>query len=246
MEYDRKNPWWAGFLNFFFWGAGYIILGKKTRFGIILLVARVLWLAAGVLSSSLVPTEGLGSWLASLAVFVFSLALAYDAYELAREAVPTEEYDQVRTSVMDRIYGANQGTGIYLFLGAFYVIIMLLGIGSMFTAPSSNPTSYEPAGDMAFGLARVVLWAVVIVVVMFFFALRISPNFSQPSSEEGLKKRTRDGRLYTVLTVPPLLLWFSVLTTPNYGLFNACAVVAMVATGIGGALMIVGFVRVDK
>jgi hypothetical protein len=40
-----KNPWIAAALNFFFYGLGYVYLGKRVIFGVVLFVANIAFIA---------------------------------------------------------------------------------------------------------------------------------------------------------------------------------------------------------
>jgi len=83
----RNNPWIAAVLNFFVFGLGYLYLNKKKFFGVLLLIGYVAIsivynLTPGRLGSYLyVDGIGLG-----IGFIVIGLALAYDAYQLAKSA----------------------------------------------------------------------------------------------------------------------------------------------------------------
>jgi hypothetical protein len=75
----------AAILNFYIWGLGYLYIGKRRGFGILLLLG----FAFPVLDL-LYPPESLppltGIRLVSIAGYlILSLAFAYDAYRLAAE-----------------------------------------------------------------------------------------------------------------------------------------------------------------
>ena len=79
----NKKPWLAALLNFLFYGAGYVYLGKKKGFGIGLIIAWILvrigeiaiYLTGLVFEKWLVLFFGL---------FVFMLTFAYDGYQEAK------------------------------------------------------------------------------------------------------------------------------------------------------------------
>jgi hypothetical protein len=70
----------AAFLNFFFWGSGYIYAGRRRSFGALLFVGFLLvhayWLTVGFVQ---IWTSLLGA-LAIVGHLVISLGLAYDVY----------------------------------------------------------------------------------------------------------------------------------------------------------------------
>lgn len=92
----RKNPWIAALLNLFFWGLGYLYNGKRTAFGVMLLIAAFGLTVVSVLPSSSTNTstssltatdyqlESISNFF-SLSIFLVPLAFAYDAYKEAEE-----------------------------------------------------------------------------------------------------------------------------------------------------------------
>jgi hypothetical protein len=71
----KKSPVLAAILNFFVWGLGYLYLGKRTNFGIILVIGEIIAAAA-------VFTEAFGG-INSLGLFVIGIAFAVDAHNEA-------------------------------------------------------------------------------------------------------------------------------------------------------------------
>jgi len=75
-----KSPAIAAILNFFIWGLGYLYLGKKINFAIILVIGNIVSLYA--LTFPRTPALGYDLTYA-LGVLVVSVAFAYDASQLA-------------------------------------------------------------------------------------------------------------------------------------------------------------------
>jgi hypothetical protein len=79
----KKNPWVAAILNFLFYGAGYIYIGKKKGYGLALVIAWIVLRTADIkfyLGSSILNT-----WfilMAGLAILQFTFAI--DAYNEAK------------------------------------------------------------------------------------------------------------------------------------------------------------------
>ncbi len=76
----------AAVLNFVIWGLGYLYLGKKTTFGVILVLGNII-----TLLSIAFPFQGPGGGYAifqTLGLLVVSLAFALDASNLAKESSP--------------------------------------------------------------------------------------------------------------------------------------------------------------
>ncbi len=69
----------AALLNFFIWGVGYLYIGKRRLFAILLLAAEVFFIGLGTILHS-----PLGPVTAGLPVLIVSLALAYDAFRLVK------------------------------------------------------------------------------------------------------------------------------------------------------------------
>jgi hypothetical protein len=73
----------AALLNYFIWGLGYLYLGRRRRFGVILLVGYILIQSAFVLSYSYEFGRPIISQdVDSLGLIVVGLAFGYDAYHL--------------------------------------------------------------------------------------------------------------------------------------------------------------------
>jgi hypothetical protein len=80
----KKNPWIAAVLNFFFFGAGYIYNGKRTGYGLVLLLGLIA-IRYGEISiylSDKVPTLWLILFIGLVTV---QLGLAYDGYQEAKQ-----------------------------------------------------------------------------------------------------------------------------------------------------------------
>ena len=77
-----KSPAIAAILNFFIWGLGYLYLGKKINFAIILVIGNIISLFA----LAFPRTPALGYDLTyGLGLLVVGVAFAYDASQLAVE-----------------------------------------------------------------------------------------------------------------------------------------------------------------
>ena len=81
MTKQSKNPWVAAILNFIFYGAGYIYSGRRTNFGVILLISWVLSAISGMGNISLGDLP-VGQY---IAMILLSIALAYDGYKTTEE-----------------------------------------------------------------------------------------------------------------------------------------------------------------
>ena len=84
-----KSPLLAATLNFIFFGAGYLYLGKKKTFGAILIAAFVVMTIEyflGTLShlGNLINTH-------TISMTVLALALAYDAYALGKNDIKNKD-----------------------------------------------------------------------------------------------------------------------------------------------------------
>jgi len=80
----NKNPVVAALLNFFFYGAGYVYLGKKKGFGMALILG---WILVRIGEIAIYLT-GLVTqrWLVLFAgLMVFMFTFAYDGYREAKE-----------------------------------------------------------------------------------------------------------------------------------------------------------------
>ena len=78
-----KKPWLAALLNFFFYGAGYLYLGRKKGLGIGLIIG---WILVRVGEISIYMTNLVFErWLILfLGLTVFMLTFAYDGYQEAK------------------------------------------------------------------------------------------------------------------------------------------------------------------
>ena len=72
------------FLNFLFWGLGYLVYRKRVVFGTLLTVGRVIIIVVNVFSPlpSITSAEGAASVILTI---VFGCAFTYDVYQLANE-----------------------------------------------------------------------------------------------------------------------------------------------------------------
>lgn len=80
---ENKKPWLAALLNFFIWGLGYLYLGKRKNFGVLLIIGVILL-------TIIVPPANINQQLINLLYSlpggtIVSIAFVYDAYQLARE-----------------------------------------------------------------------------------------------------------------------------------------------------------------
>jgi len=98
--YDKKKkPWVAGLLNLLIWGLGYIYNGKRTMFGVMLLIS-----ALGLSVLTMLPSPEISDSISdsytptatdyqlefitnifSLFLYLLPIAFAYDAYKEAQE-----------------------------------------------------------------------------------------------------------------------------------------------------------------
>lgn len=81
MRSQKKNPWIAALLNFLFYGAGYLYIGKKKTFGISLIIVVMI---IGV-ETVLRPMSHLGDPIGthSVSMTAMGIVLAYDGYKTA-------------------------------------------------------------------------------------------------------------------------------------------------------------------
>ena len=84
MTGAKKNPWIAALLNFLFYGAGYLYIGKKKVFGVGLILVVVI---IGI-ETVLRPMSHLGDPLGThtVSMTAMGIVLAYDGYKTAIEA----------------------------------------------------------------------------------------------------------------------------------------------------------------
>ncbi len=81
-----KSAGVAAVLNFFIWGLGYLYLGKRTTFGVILAIGSII----SLLSVAFPSGGSLGyDTVQALGLLVVSLAFAWDASQLAKEDMAT-------------------------------------------------------------------------------------------------------------------------------------------------------------
>jgi hypothetical protein len=84
----KRDPLLAGLINFFFWGGGYIYLGKRTTFGYGLLLVEIL-------EHSPLIVFGLGIitqypyYLYVAGHLLLSTLFAWDAYNMSLEIDPS-------------------------------------------------------------------------------------------------------------------------------------------------------------
>ena len=76
MPKGKKSPSLAAILNFLIWGLGYLYLGKRTAFGLLLVIGEVFG-ASITLTGVVDPME-------YLVFLIFSVAFAVDAYQEAK------------------------------------------------------------------------------------------------------------------------------------------------------------------
>ncbi len=69
----------AAILNLFIWGVGYLYIGKRRFFAILVLLAEILFLGLNTILRS-----PLGPLTAGIPALIISIALAYDAFRLAK------------------------------------------------------------------------------------------------------------------------------------------------------------------
>lgn len=73
-----KKPWLAAVLNFFFYGVGYLYVGKRVLFGILLLIVGIVetvyWFSTLIMPPEIIATSIIGS-----------IAFAYDGHRDAQE-----------------------------------------------------------------------------------------------------------------------------------------------------------------
>jgi hypothetical protein len=80
----KKNAILAATLNAVLYGVGYLYLGKKTAFAILVLLADIIAGSALLASNS---NFSFGDFRLDLAFLVFSAAFGLDAYQLAKDDV---------------------------------------------------------------------------------------------------------------------------------------------------------------
>ena len=80
MVKEIKKPWLAALLNFVIWGLGYLYVGKRKNFGIMLVIGAILVL---VLTATL--ELSLADILSLPGSVIISFAFAYDGYKTAQE-----------------------------------------------------------------------------------------------------------------------------------------------------------------
>jgi len=69
----------AAILNLFIWGVGYLYIGKRRFFAILVLLAEIIFLGFNAILRS-----PLGPLTVSIPAAIVSIALAYDAFRLAK------------------------------------------------------------------------------------------------------------------------------------------------------------------
>ncbi len=79
-----KKPWLAALLNIIIAGLGYIYVGKRILFGVLLIIMEILAYIWYFIDSSTALTL-LSSPLVLLSGLIFIIAIAIDAYKDAKE-----------------------------------------------------------------------------------------------------------------------------------------------------------------
>jgi len=78
-----KSPALAAVLNFFIWGLGYLYLGRKKTFGVLLVLGLLIALLAIGLSPP-PPSNIVSDLFLMVAVIIIDIAFALDAYRMAK------------------------------------------------------------------------------------------------------------------------------------------------------------------
>ena len=78
----NKKPWLAAILNFSLWGLGYLYLGKKKKFAVILIIGSLIMFPnffydPGPAMNVIINLSG------KISSIIISVAFAYDAYKEA-------------------------------------------------------------------------------------------------------------------------------------------------------------------
>jgi len=79
MAKENKKPWLAALLNFIIWGLGYLYVGERKNFGILLVIGEIL-----LIGLTATQPLGLSELLALPGSIIISLAFAYDGYKTAK------------------------------------------------------------------------------------------------------------------------------------------------------------------
>ena len=79
MSQKNKNPYLAAVLNFFFWGIGYLYIGKRRVLGIGLLLVEIFWHIPWLILG-FTGIFGFPYIFSSIAMTILSIVIAYDAY----------------------------------------------------------------------------------------------------------------------------------------------------------------------
>ncbi len=77
-----KNRIVAAVLNFFVWGLGYLYMGRRRKFGVLLVLGDVLPILYSFYPAYKVPNPFGGQAISFLAFLILSFAFAFDAYQL--------------------------------------------------------------------------------------------------------------------------------------------------------------------
>ena len=80
---ESKNPWLAAVLNFIIPGVGYLYVGRRTEFAVILLAGWIISL--GVSGSAFAGASTFDAGLIALSELLMMMAFAYDGYMSAKE-----------------------------------------------------------------------------------------------------------------------------------------------------------------
>ena len=87
-----ENAVVAAALNATFWGLGYYYNGRRKLFGLLLMVVEIIILVWLYLNPSLLLWRTLLDPIVIISAIIFFFALAYDAYNEAKEEREREEY----------------------------------------------------------------------------------------------------------------------------------------------------------
>ena len=78
----KRKAWLASILNFLIWGLGYLYIGKRRTFGVLLVIGEILLLVLVPVSAwTEADSLSLPGWI------LMSIAFAYDAYKSAKNEV---------------------------------------------------------------------------------------------------------------------------------------------------------------
>jgi hypothetical protein len=99
-----KSPILAALLNFIIWGLGYLYVGKRKLFGLLLVMAFFLTtfigyyeVLTGVVNPSRIFISPFYYWVSQVGLYLTDSAFAYDAYQLAKEPLSLVDAQQPRS-----------------------------------------------------------------------------------------------------------------------------------------------------